>query len=83
LGVGSIIAGLGDGVTREGNSSRDSRGSDQSIERWGKNHSVALQIQALIGSLDDTPSDEVILSELRAMNAVNGLPFVEVFASVK
>ena len=53
------------------------------LERWGKNDSVALQIEALIGSLDDTLSDEVILSELRAMNAANGLPFVEVFASVK
>jgi hypothetical protein len=39
------------------------------IERWGKNDSVALQVEALIGSLDDTLSDEVILSELRAMNA--------------
>jgi hypothetical protein len=53
------------------------------LERWGKNDSVALQIEALIGRLDDTLSDEVILSELRAMNAANGLPFVEVFASVK
>ena len=53
------------------------------LERWGKNDSVALQIEALIGSLDDTLSDEVILNELRAMNAANGLPFVEVFASVK
>ena len=53
------------------------------LERWGKNDSVALQVEALIGSLDDTLSDEVILSELRAMNAANGLPFVEVFASVK
>ena len=38
--------------------------------------------RALIGSLGDTLSDEVILSELRAMN-VAGLPFAEVFASVK
>ena len=53
------------------------------LERWGKNDSVALQIDALIGKLDDTLSDEVILSELRATNAANGLPFVEVFASVK
>ena len=53
------------------------------LERWGKNDSVALQIDALIGKLDDTLSDEVILSELRAMNAANGLPFAEVFASVK
>ena len=53
------------------------------LERWGKNDSVALQIEALIGSLDDTLSDEVILSELRAMNAANGRPFVEVFANVK
>ena len=52
-------------------------------ERWGKNDWVALQVEALIGSLDDTLSDEVILSELRAKNAANGLPFVEVFASVK
>ena len=52
------------------------------LERWGKNDSVALQIEALIGTLDDTLSDEVILSELRAINA-NGVPFVEVFASVK
>jgi len=53
------------------------------LERWGKNDSVALQVEALIGSLDDTLSDEVILSELRAMSAAHGLPFVEVFASVK
>ena len=53
------------------------------LERWGKNDSVALQVEALIGSLDDTLSDEVILSELRAMNAANGLPFAEVFASVE
>ena len=32
---------------------------------------------------DDTLSDEVILSELREMSAANGLPYVEVFASVK
>ena len=52
------------------------------LERWGKSDSVALQVEALIGSLDDTLSDEVILSELRAMNA-DRLPFAEVFASVK
>jgi len=51
------------------------------LERWGKNDSVALQVEALIGRLDDTLSNEVILSELRAINA-NGLPFREVFASV-
>ena len=50
-------------MIREGNSSRDSRGSIKLLERWGKNDSVALQIEALIGSLDDTLSDEVILSE--------------------
>ena len=55
----------------------------KALERWGKNDSVALQLQALLGSLDDTLSDEVILSGSRAMNAANGLPFVEVFASVK
>ena len=54
----------------------------KALERWGKNDSVALQVEALIGSLDDTLSDEVVLSELRAMNA-NGAPSVEVFASVK
>jgi hypothetical protein len=53
------------------------------IERFGKDESVALQVEALIGSLDDTLSDEVILEELRAMNASDGLPFVEVFASVE
>ena len=52
------------------------------LERWGKDDSVALQVEALIGSLDDTLLDEVILSELRAINA-NGVPFVEVFSSVK
>ena len=57
--------------------------ANEVLERWGKNDSVALQVEALIGSLDDTLSDEVILSELRAMKAANGLPFVEVFASVK
>ena len=31
--------------------------------------SVALQVEALIGSLDDTLSDEIILSEVRAMIA--------------
>jgi hypothetical protein len=55
----------------------------KALEHWGKNDSVALQVEALIGSLDDTLSDEVVLSELRAMNAANGLPIVEVFASVK
>ena len=29
------------------------------LERWGKNDSVALQIEALIGNLDDTLSNEV------------------------
>ena len=57
--------------------------SIKALERWGKNDSVALQVEALIGSLDDTLSDDVILSELRAINAANGLPFVEVFTSVK
>jgi protein-disulfide isomerase-like protein with CxxC motif len=40
-------------------------------------------MEALIGSLDDALSDGVILSELRAINAASGLPFAEVFASVK
>ncbi len=53
------------------------------LERFGKDDSVALQVEALIGSLDDTLSDEVILQELRAMNNADGLPFVEVFASVE
>jgi hypothetical protein len=55
----------------------------KALEHWGRNDSVALQIEALIGSLDDTLSDDVILSELRAMNAADGLPFAEVFATVK
>ena len=55
----------------------------KALERWSKNKSARLQIEALIGSLGDTLSAEVILSELRAMNAANRFPFVEVFASVK
>ena len=52
------------------------------LEHWGNNESVGLQVQALLGSLDDTLSDEAVLRELRAMKA-SGLPFVEVFASVE
>ena len=38
------------------------------LEHLGNNESVGLQVQALLGSLDDTLSDEVVLRELRAMN---------------
>ncbi|HEY2711396.1 MAG TPA: hypothetical protein VGI60_02695 [Chthoniobacterales bacterium] len=52
------------------------------LERWGNDDSIGVQVQALIGSLDDTLSDEVILSELRTIEA-KGLPFAEVFASTE
>ena len=52
-------------------------GAIKAFERWGKNESVALQIEALIGSLDDTLSDEVFLSELRAMGIYRGRNLVK------
>ena len=48
----------------------------KALERWGENDSVAQQVEALIGSLDDTLSDEVVLKELKALKK-SGMPFQE------
>ena len=45
--------------------------------------SVALQVEALIGSLDDTLSDEIILSEVRAMIAQQQEEIQALTATVK
>jgi len=51
----------------------------QALEKHGDNPEVCRQVEALIGSLDDTLSDEVILEELTALKK-SGMAFQEVFA---
>jgi hypothetical protein len=50
------------------------------VETYGNDPEVARHVEALIGSLDDTLPDDVILEELRCL-AKGGMTFVEVFAS--
>ncbi len=52
----------------------------QALEKYGEsNPQVALQIEALLCSLDDTLSDAFVLEELKAINAT-GRAFREVYA---
>jgi len=52
------------------------------LEKHGDDPEVCRQVEALVGSLDDTLSDEVILEELKALKN-SGIPFQEVFADVE
>jgi len=54
----------------------------QTLEKHGDDPEVCRQVEALVGSLDDTLSDEVILEELKALKN-SGIPFQEVFADVE
>ena len=54
----------------------------EALEKHGDDPEVCRQVEALIGSLDDTLSDEVILEELEALKK-SGMPFLEVFADVQ
>jgi len=51
----------------------------QALEKHGHDPEVRRQVAALVGSLDDTLSDEIILEELKALEN-SGKPFQEVFA---
>ena len=51
----------------------------EALEKHGGDPEAYLQVEALVGSLDDTLSDEVILEELEAPKK-SGMPFQEVFA---
>ena len=52
----------------------------QALEKHGDNPEVRRQMEALVGSVGDTLSDEVILEELKALES-SGIPFQEVFAN--
>ena len=54
----------------------------QTLEKHGNDPEVCRQVEALIGSLGDTLSDEVILEELMALEN-SGKPFQEVFADAQ
>ena len=54
----------------------------QALEKHCDGPEVCRQVEALVGSLDDTLSDEVILEELEALKK-SGMPFLEVFADVQ
>jgi len=54
----------------------------QALKKHGDDSEVCRQVEALVGSLDDTLSDEVILEELKTLKK-SGLPFQEVFADVQ
>jgi len=51
----------------------------QALEKHCDDPEVCRQVEALVGSLGDTLSDEVILEELKALKK-SGMPFQEVFA---
>jgi len=54
----------------------------QTLKKWGDNPEVCRQVEALIGSLDDTLEDEFVLEEMRALKK-SGMPFQETFADVE
>jgi len=49
------------------------------LEKHGDDPEVCRQVEALIGSVGDTLSDEIILEELKALKK-SGMPFQKVFA---
>ena len=51
----------------------------KTLEKWGDDPEVCRQVEALVGSLDDTLEDNFVLKELQALRR-SGLPFQEVFA---
>ncbi len=51
------------------------------LKKYPQNEGVARQVEALLGSLDDTLSDERVLEELTALKT-SGMPFQKVFASL-
>ena len=51
------------------------------LERHGHDPSICQQVETLLNSIDDTLSDEFVLSELRAINA-SGHAFSEVIATL-
>ena len=53
----------------------------QTLKKWGDNPEVCRQVEALIGSLDDTLEEEFVLQEIRALKK-SGMPFQEIFANV-
>ena len=53
----------------------------QTLKKWGDDPEVCLQVEALIGSLDDTLEDQFVLEEMRALKK-SGMPFQEIFADV-
>lgn len=53
----------------------------KALETYGKDPEICRQVEALVGSLDDTMSDEFVLAELQNINA-SGVTFTEIFATV-
>jgi hypothetical protein len=53
----------------------------QTLKKWGDNPEVCRQVEALVGSLDDTLEDKIVLEEMRALKK-SGTPFQETFADV-
>jgi hypothetical protein len=53
----------------------------KTLKKWGDDSEVCRQVEALIGSLDDTLEDKIVLEELRALRK-SGMPFQEIFADV-
>ena len=51
------------------------------MEKHGDDPEVCRQVEALIGSVGDTLSDEIILEELKALKK-SGMPFQKVFGGI-
>ena len=54
----------------------------QALEKYGDDPEVCRQVEALVGSVGDTRSDEVVSKQLKALEK-SGLPLQEVFADVQ
>ena len=53
----------------------------QTLKKWDYDPEVYRQVEALVGSLDDTLEDKVVLEEMRALKK-SGTPYRELFADV-
>ena len=51
----------------------------QTLKKWDYDPEVYRQVEALVGSLDDTLEDKVVLEEMRALKK-SGTPYRELFA---
>jgi hypothetical protein len=53
----------------------------QTLKKWGDEREVCRQVEALVGSLDDTLEDKFVLEEMRALKR-SGIPFQQTFADL-